>query len=205
MARRFTGDTLVIATHNTGKAIEIAALLGDYVRHFPTSGDLNLPEPEETGTTFGDNALLKAMAASAASGQAALADDSGLSVEALKGLPGIYSARWAGPDKNFHAAFARIDEGLRDKDNRRASFVCALALASPDGHAETVEASLPGTLADRARGANGFGYDPFFIPDGYDQTFGELGAALKAKISHRRLAFDALVERCFRPAHQPLP
>jgi XTP/dITP diphosphohydrolase len=195
--RLFTGDTLVIATHNHGKAVEISRLLSDHVRHFPTSGDLGLPEPEETGTTFAENAVLKARAAAEASRYPALADDSGLCVEALEGQPGIYSARWAGPDKNFHAAFARIEEGLQDDPDRRAWFTAALAIAWPDGHAEIFEAEIHGTLTKQPRGLNGFGYDAWFIPEGCDRTFGEMSAGEKAAISHRTLAFRKLMKGCF--------
>jgi XTP/dITP diphosphohydrolase len=194
--RRFTGDTLVIASHNKGKVREIAALLGAYVAHFPSAGALNLPEPEETEDSFIGNAILKAKAATAGSGLPALADDSGLAVAALGGAPGIYSARWAGPDKDFAMAMERVRIELGDGDPA-ASFICALALAWPDGHVETVEGRIHGTLVFPPRGDRGFGYDPIFIPDGRAITFGEMDQDEKHRISHRAQAFRQLVARCF--------
>jgi len=196
-ARRFSGDTLVIASHNTGKVREIAALLGAFVAHFPSAGELGLAEPDETETSFIGNAELKALAAATSSGLPALADDSGLVVPALGGAPGIYSARWAGPDKDFGLAMRLVQEELGDGD-RAAHFVCALALAWPDGHAEAVEGRLHGRLVFPPRGDRGFGYDPIFIPDGYDTTFGEMDPQEKHGMSHRADAFRQLVERCFQ-------
>ncbi|MBP2229807.1 XTP/dITP diphosphohydrolase [Azospirillum agricola] len=195
--RRFTGDTLVIASHNKGKVREIADLLGPYAATFTTAGELGLPEPEETGTSFVANAELKARAAAAA-GHVALADDSGLVVPALNGDPGIYSARWAGPEKDFAMAMRKVEEGLAGKSDRSAYFVCALSLAWPDGHVETVEGRCYGTLVWPPQGPRGFGYDPMFRPDGFDQTFGEMDPARKHEMSHRADAFRQLVERCFR-------
>lgn len=197
MARKFDGDTLVIATHNPGKAREIAALLGDYVAHFPLAGDLGLPEPEETGVTFIENAVLKAVAAATASGKPALADDSGLAVTALGGEPGIYSARWAGPSKDFDAAMALVHERMGDSADRSGQFVCALALAWPDGHVETFEGRIDGLLTWPPRGPNGFGYDAMFVPQGDDRTFGEMAPSEKHAISHRAKAFALLVDGCF--------
>jgi XTP/dITP diphosphohydrolase len=194
--RRFTGDTLVIASHNKGKIREIAALLGAYVSQFPSAGELGLPEPDETETSFIGNAVLKAQAAMAGSGLPALADDSGLSVAALGGAPGIYSARWAGPEKDFSAAMERVRSELGDGD-RAASFVCALALAWPDGHVETVEGRVHGALVFPPRGDRGFGYDPIFVPAGRTLTFGEMDQDEKHRISHRADAFRQLVARCF--------
>jgi XTP/dITP diphosphohydrolase len=194
--RRFNGDTLVIASHNKGKVREIAALLGDYVAAFPSAGDLGLPEPEETELTFIGNAVLKAKAAVAGSGLPALADDSGLVVPALGGAPGIYSARWAGPEKDFAAAMERVRTELGDAD-RSAYFVCALALAWPDLHIEAVEGRVNGTLAFPPRGDRGFGYDPIFVPDGHEITFAEMDQDEKHRISHRADAFRQLVARCF--------
>ena len=189
------GMRLVAATHNPGKAREIEALLdGHYT--IVTAGELNLPEPEETESTFVGNAMLKARHAAQASGEVALADDSGLSVAALDGAPGIYSARWAGPGKDFAVAMERVRRELGDGD-RAAYFVSALTLAWPDGHCESVEGRVYGTLAWPPRGTNGFGYDPMFVPDGYDVTFGELDPEEKHWISHRADAFRQLVERCF--------
>lgn len=196
--RLFSGHTLVIASHNRGKVGEIAALLGPYVQHFPTAGDLNLPEPEETETTFRGNAELKARAAALASGLPALADDSGLAVDALGGAPGIYSARWAGPDKDFAAAMERIRRELPDGADTRAHFVCALSLAWPDGHVETVEGYAHGHLTFPPHGDRGFGYDPIFIADGHSVTYAELDPARKHAISHRADAFRQLLERCFK-------
>lgn len=195
--RRFTGDTLVIASHNMGKVREIADLLRPYVATFTSAGELGLPEPEETGTNFIANAELKAKAAAAA-GHVALADDSGLVVPALGGDPGIYSARWAGPEKDFALAMRKVEEGLTDKADRSAYFVCALSLAWPDGHVETVEGRCYGTLVWPARGTRGFGYDPMFLPNGFGQTFGEMTATKKHEISHRADAVEQLVERCFQ-------
>jgi XTP/dITP diphosphohydrolase len=196
MSRRFTGDTLVIASHNKGKVREIAELLGAYVAHFPSAGELNLPEPEETERTFIGNAELKARAAAAASGLPALADDSGLVVPALGGAPGIYSARWAGPGKDFSIAMRRVGTELGDGDPS-AYFVCALTLAWPDGHTESVEGRIHGRLVFPGRGDRGFGYDPIFIPDGRDLTFAEIDPSEKHRISHRADAFAQLVARCF--------
>jgi len=195
--RRFTGDTLVIASHNKGKIREIADLLGPYAANFPSAGELDLPEPEETGTTFVANAELKALAAAAA-GHVALADDSGLVVPALNGDPGIYSARWAGPEKDFAMAMRKVEDGLAGQADRSAYFVCALSLAWPDGHVETVEGRCYGTLVWPPQGPQGFGYDPMFKPDGFALTFGEMDPQKKHEMSHRADAFRQLVERCFR-------
>jgi XTP/dITP diphosphohydrolase len=195
--RRFTGDTLVIASHNKGKVREIALLLGVYVAKFPSAGDLGLPEPEETEATFIGNAALKARAAALGSGLPALADDSGLVIPALGGAPGIYSARWAGPDKDFAVAMARVERELADKDPS-AHFVCALSLAWPDGTTETVEGKVFGRLIFPPRGEKGFGYDPIFIPDGHDITFAEMDPDDKHRMSHRADAFAQLVDRCFK-------
>ena len=196
MSRKFTGDTLVIASHNKGKVREIADLLGAYVAHFPSAGDLNLAEPEETETTFIGNAELKARAAATASGLPALADDSCLVVPALGGAPGIYSARWAGPDKDFTVAMKRVETELGHRDPA-AYFVCALSLAWPDGHMESVEGRVHGRLVFPGRGTKGFGYDPIFIAEGRDITFAEMDPDDKHRISHRADAFAQLVARCF--------
>jgi XTP/dITP diphosphohydrolase len=187
------GTRLVAATHNPGKAVELAALLAgrfDVV----AAGALNLPEPDETETTFVGNALLKARAAAQASGLIALADDSGLSVTALDGAPGIFSARWAGPQKDFDSAMAKVEERLEatGSDDRSAWFTCALAVAWPDGPAVVVEGRVDGVLTFPGRGTLGFGYDPIFVPEGYDITFGEMTAAAKDGISHRARAFEKL-------------
>jgi XTP/dITP diphosphohydrolase len=196
MSRSFTGDTLVIASHNKGKVREIAELLGAHVTHFPSAGDLDLAEPEETETSFIGNAKLKACAAATASGLPALADDSGLVVPALGGAPGIYSARWAGPDKDFSVAMKRVETELGERDPA-AYFVCALSLAWPDGHTESVEGRVHGRLTFPGRGEKGFGYDPIFIAEGCDITFAEMDPDKKHSISHRADAFAQLVVRCF--------
>ena len=199
---------LVIATHNAGKLREMGELLAPYGIDTVSAGDLGLPEPEETGTTFVANALIKAEAAAAAAKLPALADDSGLCVDGLGGDPGIYSARWAGPSKDFDAAMARIAALLDDKGiapgERRAHFVAALALVWPDGARETVEGKVFGRIVP-PRGSLGFGYDPLFLPDGHDRTFGEMASDEKhgipadgsTALSHRARAFQKLAGRCF--------
>lgn len=198
MARTFSGDTLVIATHNAGKLREIAELLQPFVAHCLSAGALGLPEPEETGDSFRANAELKALAAASGSGRIALADDSGLVVPALDGRPGIHSARWAGPERDFAAAMARIEHELPAGADRAAHFVCALTLAWPDGHCETVEGRVDGHLAWPPSGTHGFGYDPIFVPEGHTESFGVMAPAAKHRISHRADAFHQLVARCFR-------
>jgi XTP/dITP diphosphohydrolase len=187
------GTRLVAATHNPGKAVELAALL-DGRFELVTAGALGLPEPDETETSFVGNALLKARAAAQASGLIALADDSGLSVRALDGAPGIYSARWAGPTKDFSAAMAKVEQRLEasESDDRFAWFTCALAVAWPDGPAVVVEGRIDGSLVFPPRGTLGFGYDPIFLPTGCDQTFGEMASATKDGMSHRARAFEQL-------------
>lgn len=182
----------MLATHNPGKVREIAALLAPYDVEIVSAGDLGLPEPEETGATFEENAKLKAVAAAQASGLAALADDSGLSVNALNGEPGIYSARWAGPNKDFTVAMKRVQDELGDNPDRSAAFVCALALAWPDGHTECFEGRIDGTLVWPPRGGRGFGYDPIFVAAGDSRTFAEIDPAEKHAISHRARAFAKL-------------
>jgi XTP/dITP diphosphohydrolase len=193
MLKLIKGMRLVAATHNPGKAREIEALLdGHYA--VVTAASVNLPEPDETESTFAGNALLKARHAADRSGEVALADDSGLSVAALDGAPGIFSARWAGPDKDFAFAMRRVEERLEEvgSDDRRAWFTSALAVAWPDGPAVVVEGRIHGLLTFPPRGDRGFGYDPIFIPEGHDRTFGELDPALKDSISHRARAFAKL-------------
>lgn len=197
MARRFSGDRLVIATHNPGKLVELAALLRPFGVAVVGSAALGLAEPEETGATFEANAQLKALTAAAASGLPALADDSGLVVPALDGAPGIYSARWAGPDKDFRRAMGLVEERLAGKSDRRAAFVAVLALAWPDGHIETFRGEVHGHLIWPPRGERGFGYDPIFMRDGDAQTFGEIEPERKHTISHRAAAFRQMVDACF--------
>ena len=193
MLRLIKGMRLVAATHNPGKAREIEALLDGHYE-VVTAGSLNLPEPDETEATFTGNALLKARHAADLSGEVALADDSGMSVAALDGAPGIFSARWAGPDKDFAFAMKRVEDRLEEvgSDDRRAWFTSALAVAWPNGPAVVVEGRVDGLLTFPPRGDRGFGYDPIFIPEGQTQTFGELDPALKDSISHRALAFAKL-------------
>ena len=190
------GARLVIASHNPGKVEEIAALLAPFAVETVAAGSLGIAEPEETGDSFEANAALKAKAASAASGLPALADDSGLVVPALGGAPGIYSARWAGPAKDFGLAMARVQQELGAKD-RRARFVAVLALAWPGGNTDLFRGEVEGSLTWPPRGDRGFGYDPMFIPQGANLTFGEIDPAEKHRISHRARAFAKLVERYF--------
>jgi len=191
------GQRLVIGSHNPGKIEEIAALLAPFGVETIAASSLGLPEPEESGDSFEANAGLKASAAAEASGLPALADDSGLVVPALSGAPGIYSARWAGPAKDFRIAMERLQRELGDKD-RSACFVAVLALAWPGRDTELFRGEAPGTLTWPPRGDRGFGYDPMFVPAGGSQTFGEIDPALKHRISHRARAFAKLVEHCFQ-------
>ncbi|MBT3550523.1 MAG: RdgB/HAM1 family non-canonical purine NTP pyrophosphatase [Rhodospirillaceae bacterium] len=200
MARKFSGGALIIASHNQGKVREIGLLLAPFGAAVTSAAERGLAEPEETGTTFIDNAILKAKAATIATGVPALADDSGLGADALGGAPGIYSARWAGPEKDFGAAMEKLQIELGASENRGAAFVSALALAWPDGHVETTEGRVQGTLVWPPRGDRGFGYDPMFVPDGGAQTFGEMEASAKEAVSHRTLAFEKLVAMCFKRA-----
>jgi XTP/dITP diphosphohydrolase len=207
MHRRITGK-LVIATHNPGKLVEMRELLAPHGVEVVSAGELGLGEPEETGDSFRANAKIKAVAAAKAAQLPAFADDSGLAVEALDGAPGIFSARWAGPDKDFTAAMTRIERLLRERgasqpSQRTAHFVSALCVAWPDGHLEQVEARADGTLVWPPRGTAGFGYDPMFMPDGYPRTFGEMTSIEKhglpplgLGLSHRARAFVKLAEIC---------
>jgi XTP/dITP diphosphohydrolase len=197
MARPFIGDRLVIASHNEGKVEEISALLMPFGIAALSAASLGLAEPEETGDSFEANAALKAKVATEASGLPALADDSGLVVSALGGAPGIYSARWCGPAKDFRIAMARVQRELGDK-SRSAKFVAVLAIAWPDGNLDLFRGEVAGTLVWPPRGERGFGYDPMFVPDGREATFGEIEPAEKHRISHRARAFAKLVEGCFQ-------
>ncbi len=194
--RQLAAGRLVLATHNPGKVVELAELLAPHGLEVVSAGSLGLPEPEETETTFIGNARLKALAAATASGLPAIADDSGLCVDALGGAPGIYSARWAkvdsGPGKDFAVAMARVNDELGDKP-RAAHFICALCVAWPDGHTETVEGRVDGALVWPPRGNNGFGYDPMFLMDGKAQTYGEMNRAEKEADNHRARAFRQLM------------
>jgi XTP/dITP diphosphohydrolase len=186
---------LVVASHNQGKVREISALLAPLGVEAVSAGDLGLPEPEETETTFVGNAALKARAAAEGSGLPALADDSGLEVFALDGAPGVYSARWAGPSKDFRAAMERVWRELRERDatDFSARFVCVLALAQPDGSVETFEGEARGGIVWPPRGEHGFGYDPMFVPDGHERTFGEMRHEEKLPLTHRARAFEKFV------------
>ncbi len=195
--RKFTGDKLVIATHNKGKLKEIADLLAPFNVQVISAGELNLPEPEETGVTFIENATIKALASAQAANLPALADDSGLAVHALNGEPGVYSARWAGESKDFVMAMGKINDMLNDKEDKSAHFACALVLAWPDGHTEEFEGQVQGNISWPPRGEKGFGYDPFFVPVGHDKTFAELDLSVKQSMSHRANAFKLLIEACF--------
>ncbi len=201
MARRLTpGARLVIATHNPGKLREIAALLAPHGVSAVSAGELGLPEPEETEDSFTGNARLKALAAAAGSGLPALADDSGFCVAALGGAPGVVSARWAGPDKDFAAAMARVHREAGAGPDKRAWFVCALCLAWPDGHADTFYARAEGNTVWPPRGANGFGYDPMFVPAGGTLSYGEMHPHEKHAVSHRARAFAQFLSACFPEA-----
>jgi XTP/dITP diphosphohydrolase len=205
-ARKIEGR-LVVATHNPGKLWELQQLLGPHGVDAVSAGDLGLPEPEETEATFRGNALLKASAAANASQLPAFADDSGLCVDALDGAPGVYSARWAGEARDFSAAIRRVERELADRGAAppfTAHFVCALAIVWPDGHKEEFEGRVDGVLVFPPRGTKGFGYDPIFLPDGLDKTFGEMMSAEKhalpgdgsRALSHRARAFQALAKAC---------
>jgi XTP/dITP diphosphohydrolase len=205
--RRITGR-LVIATHNPGKLAEMRELLAPYGIGAISAGELGLEEPDETGMTFSENARIKAQAAAKATGLPAFADDSGLAVDALDGAPGIHSARWAGPDKDFRDTMARIEDRLQalgaiTPERRKAHFVSALCVAWPDGHTEDFEARVDGALIWPLRGEQGFGYDPMFLPDGHDRSFGEMSSEEKhglpprgKGLSHRARAFLKLAEAC---------
>ncbi|HEX4635801.1 MAG TPA: RdgB/HAM1 family non-canonical purine NTP pyrophosphatase [Rhizomicrobium sp.] len=189
------GTQLVVASHNPGKVREIKALLGPHGIEALGAGSLGLPEPEETGTSFAANAEIKAIAAAKASRHAALADDSGLCVDGLDGAPGIHSARWAGPTKDFRIAMTRIHDELRHKglSTSAAKFVCALCVALPGGAFQTFEGEVHGHLSFPPRGERGFGYDPIFVANGMEQTFAEIDPAKKHAISHRAKAFEKLL------------
>ena len=189
------GDTLVVASHNPGKVREIRELLAPFRLHVVGANELELQEPEETEETFAGNAALKARAAAEATHHPALADDSGLMVSALKGAPGVYSARWAGPEKDFALAMARVEREMQQAEtkDRSAKFVCALALAVPLDSVEIFEGEVHGQLIFPPRGQHGFGYDPIFVADGMTQTFGEIEPRTKHAMSHRARAFEKLV------------
>lgn len=195
---RLQPGRLVAATHNRGKVRELSALLADLGFTMIPAAELDLAEPEETEDTFRGNAELKALAAARASGEPSLADDSGLACDGLAGAPGVYSARWAGPEKDFRAAMQKVEDGLQAETNgdgevdRRASFVCVLSLAWPDGHVESFEGIVRGQLVWPPRGDMGFGYDPIFVPEGQTETFGEMPTERKLPLTHRAMAFAKL-------------
>jgi XTP/dITP diphosphohydrolase len=209
VSRKLTGP-VVIATHNPGKLAEMRELLAPFSIAAQSAGELALPEPKESGKTFAANARIKAMAAAVATGRAAFADDSGLVVDALNGQPGIESARWAGPEKDFRFAMNKIqtllvERGAKTPAQRRAHFIAALCLAWPDGHVEEFEGRLDGIVAWPPRGDKGFGYDPLFLPDGFERTFGQMNADEKhglppkgQGLSHRARAFVKLADACLR-------
>lgn len=200
MARIWSGGQLVIATHNPGKLSEIAELLAPFGVETRSVAIFSEVEPEETGATFAANAAIKAQAAAALAGLPALADDSGLVVPALDGQPGIHSARWAGPSKDFRLAMEKVEQALQGRADRAAHFICVLCLAWPDGETATFEGRVEGRLVWPPRGTQGFGYDPIFQPRGQAVTFGEMAPAEKHAMSHRARAFAQLVDAVFRPS-----
>ncbi|MGA7372225.1 MAG: RdgB/HAM1 family non-canonical purine NTP pyrophosphatase [Methyloceanibacter sp.] len=193
------GDRIVIATHNAGKARELAELFAIVGVETVSAAELGIDEPEETGKSFAKNATLKAEAAAKSSGLPAVADDSGLEVSALSGAPGIHSARWGGPHKDFALAMERVNRELKasGSNDRTAKFVCVLAYARPNAETIATRGAIVGTLTWPPRGTRGFGYDPIFVPQGYDQTFGEMEPSLKDSISHRARAFEKLMQAAY--------
>lgn len=198
MPRKLAPDRkLVLASHNKGKLREIETLLRPLGIEVVSAGDLGLPEPEEDAPDFAGNARIKALAAATATGLPALSDDSGFCVAALDGAPGVYSARWAGPAKDFGQAMAAVHERIGDNPDRRAWFIAALCLAWPDGHTETFLGRIDGAVVWPPRGNRGFGYDPMFVPAGWGQTFGEIDSEKKHTVSHRARAFAQVLRSCF--------
>ena len=193
------GDRIVIATHNAGKARELAELFAIVGAETVSAAELGIDEPEETGKSFAENATLKAEAAAKSSGLPAVADDSGLEVSALSGAPGIHSARLGGPHKDFALAMERVNRELEasGSNDRTAKFVCVLAYARPNAKTIATRGAIVGTLTWPPRGTRGFGYDPIFVPQGYDQTFGEMEPSLKDSISHRARAFEKLMQAAY--------
>lgn len=199
--RKFADKKLIIASHNKGKIKEISELLKAFNVEVLGGPEFGFSEPDETGKTFIENAEIKSRFFAEATGIASLSDDSGLVVPALDGAPGIYSARWAGPKKDFNEAMKKVEDALLESvgksSGEKAHFVCALSLCWPDGHVENFEGKVFGKLTFPARGENGFGYDGIFIPDGYTETFAEMDQSIKHKISHRAVAFKKFVDGCF--------
>ncbi|RBM06350.1 RdgB/HAM1 family non-canonical purine NTP pyrophosphatase [Novacetimonas cocois] len=194
------GDTLVLASHNAGKLAEFSSLLSGYGIKVVSAATLNLPEPDETADSFAGNAEIKALAAARAANLPALADDSGFCVRALNGDPGIFSARWAGPEKDFPAVMRRIHDLMGDSPDRGAWFISVLCLAWPDGRTETFEGRIDGQVVWPPRGEHGHGYDPIFAPDGSSQTFAEMSDAQKNAVSHRAIAFRLFRDGCLQPS-----
>ena len=194
--RLLTGARLVIASHNSGKVDEFASLLAPFKTRVVSAAELGLPEPVETGATFAANAEIKASSAARHSDLPAMADDSGLVVDALGGAPGILSARWAGPGRDFAMAMKKVEDELNGANDRHAHFACALSLGWPDGHSQTFQGEVLGRLVWPPRGVRGFGYDPMFVPRGHDITFGEMEPQAKHAISHRAVAFSKLAAAC---------
>lgn len=197
VTRKLDGDTLVVATHNQGKMTEFRAMMGARVPKLLSAADVDLPEPEETGTTFLENAKLKAIAGAKHCGLPCLADDSGLCVNALGGNPGIYTARWGGPEKDFKKAMTLVHERMGDAEDRGAAFVAVLVLAWPDGHTEYAEGRVDGTIAWPMRGAHGHGYDPIFVPKGETRTYAEMSMEEKNAYSHRGRALEGILKKVF--------
>jgi XTP/dITP diphosphohydrolase len=193
------GERLVIASHNKGKVREMGELLAPCGIETISVAELGLPEPDETGTSFIENAKLKAVAAADASGMLSLADDSGLEIKALGGAPGIHSALWGGPERDFNLAMAKVEDAMRKRgaSDMTANFTCALALAEPGGEAQAFEGKVFGKISFPPRGARGFGYDPIFMPDGFSETFGEMEPNLTPALSHRMRAFEPLIEATY--------
>ncbi|MBY0337590.1 MAG: RdgB/HAM1 family non-canonical purine NTP pyrophosphatase [Acetobacteraceae bacterium] len=199
MPRKLEPGRLVLASHNKGKLREFQGLLAPYGMELVSAGALGLPEPEETGTTFVENARIKALAATMATGLPALSDDSGCEVAALGGAPGVYTADWATqPDgtRDYHPAMERVAREAGDNPDRRCAFVATLVLAWPDGHTEVAEGRTEGVWVHPPRGGNGFGFDPMFVPESESETFGEMTPERKAALSHRARAFAALARLC---------
>lgn len=192
--RKFQSPKLLLATNNSGKVTEMAKLLEPFGIEVVTAASMDIPSPEETGTTFEDNSREKALYYAKFANLPALADDSGLCVNLLDGQPGIYSARWAGIEQNYELATGRVQEMLGDNPDRTAKFKCVLTLAWPDGHTEVFHGEIPGEIATFSRGIGGFGYDSIFIPEGFDKTFAEMQPIEKQTISHRARALEALIE-----------
>ena len=202
MTRKFSGDRLLVATHNAGKLTEISEILAPHGVAVVGAGDMDLPEPDETENTFVGNARIKAHAAAQATGLPALADDSGITIDALDGAPGVYTTDWAetGSGRNFMMAMTRANDEISAKGTdapRTAQFRCTLVIAWPDGHDEVFEGVMPGSLVWPIRGEGGFGYDPMFMPEGYDITCAEMDKVEKNKISHRGRALAKFVAGCF--------